>query len=158
MNDRWVSVVEVLKGKGLTLALAESCTGGLISKYITDVPGASRVLLYSVVAYSNQAKESILGVDPATLRDFGAVSAPTAEAMCMGLFRYGGPDIVLSVTGIAGPSNDSPTKPIGLVYMAVGVRKDIEVKRFQFSGGRKEIRESSASAAADLIMAATRRA
>jgi len=76
----------------------------------------------------------------------------------MGLFRYGGPDIVLSVTGIAGPSNDSPTKPIGLVYMAVGVRKDIEVKRFQFSGGRKEIRESSASAAADLIMAATRRA
>ena len=106
-----------LRARGLTLALAESCTGGLISHLITDVPGSSDYFLGSAVAYAYSAKESILGVRHETLLAHGAVSAETAAEMARGARRIFGADIAVSVTGIAGPGGGLPGKPVGLVHI-----------------------------------------
>lgn len=107
----------LLRAHGLTLALAESCTGGLIGNLITDVPGSSDYFLGSAVTYANSAKENILGVRRETLLAHGAVSAETAAEMAQGARRLYGADIAASVTGIAGPGGDTPGKPTGLTYI-----------------------------------------
>jgi PncC family amidohydrolase len=112
-----VELGRLLSARGLTLALAESCTGGLIGSLITDVPGSSDYFLGSAVTYAYSAKEDILGVSHATLLVHGAVSAETAAEMAQGARRIFGADIAASVTGIAGPGGDLPGKPVGLVYI-----------------------------------------
>jgi PncC family amidohydrolase len=107
----------LLSARGLTLALAESCTGGLIGSLITDVAGSSDYFLGSAVAYANSAKQNLLGVQPETLRTHGAVSAETAAEMAQGARRVFGAAIAASVTGIAGPGGGMPGKPVGLVYI-----------------------------------------
>lgn len=142
---------EQLEGRGLTLALAESCTGGLVSSRITDVPGSSGYFLGSVVAYSNAVKESALGVRPATLRKYGAVSAETAREMARGARRALGASLSAAITGIAGPGGGTAEKPVGLVFIAVSAGRTAEARRFVFKGNRKSIKKQSAEAALSMI-------
>lgn len=124
-------LVRLLTERGQTLAIAESCTGGGIANRITNVPGASAVLLASLVTYSNAAKEKFLGVQPATLAEHGAVSEATAREMAEGARRETGADFALSVTGIAGPSGGSEAKPVGTVFVGLASeRPTIVVKQF----------------------------
>ena len=113
------TVGRLLRERGLTLAVAESCTGGLIGHRITEVPGSSEYFLMGVVSYSNDAKERLLGVRPETLRDHGAVSTRAAEEMAAGIRRLSGADLGLSTTGIAGPGGGSPDKPVGTVCVGL---------------------------------------
>lgn len=116
------SLVELLKRDGMTVATCESCTGGLISKSITDVAGSSAVFGYGVCTYANQAKEKLLGVKHETLERYGAVSEQTAIEMAKGMLALSGADIAVSTTGIAGPDGGTPEKPVGLVYTAIACR------------------------------------
>lgn len=151
--------VELLKSKKLKLATAESCTGGLISKRITDVSGSSEVFEGGVVCYSNRFKENVLGVSPETLKKYGAVSRETAREMVKGVLSLTKADIAVAVTGIAGPSSDDTNKPVGLVYIAVSYGKGTIVKKLlnNFTGDvREQNRSISADTALEMIMEAIR--
>lgn len=151
--------VELLKSKKLKLATAESCTGGLISKRITDVSGSSEVFEGGVVCYSNRFKENVLGVSPETLKKYGAVSRETAREMVKGVLSLTNADIAVAVTGIAGPSSDDTNKPVGLVYIAVSDGKSTIVKKLlnNFTGDvREQNRSISADTALEMIMEAIR--
>lgn len=151
--------VELLKSKKLKLATAESCTGGLISKRITDVSGSSEVFEGGVVCYSNRFKENVLGVSPETLKIYGAVSRETAREMVKGVLSLTKADIAVAVTGIAGPSSDDTNKPVGLVYIAVSDGKSTIVKKLlnNFTGDvREQNRSISADTALEMIMEAIR--
>ena len=144
-------VVELLKSRGLTVTTVESCTGGALSARIVDVPGASDVLKQGFVTYSNKAKRKQVGVKKETLEKYGAVSPQTAEEMAVGGAKAAGADVVVSITGIAGPDGGSEEKPVGLVYMACFVCGSVWVERFQFKGSRAKIRESAVAAALTLM-------
>ena len=151
--------VELLKSKKLKLATAESCTGGLISKRITDVSGSSEVFEGGVVCYSNRFKENVLGVSPETLKKYGAVSRETAREMVKGVLSLTKADIAVAVTGIAGPTSDDTNKPVGLVYIAVSDGKSTIVKKLlnNFTGDvREQNRSISADTALEMIMEAIR--
>ncbi len=141
----------LLLKRGKVLALAESCTGGLIASRITTVPGSSNWFDRGVVTYSNQAKMELLGVKRETLRRFGAVSPETCREMVEGLKQKNSAHYFISVTGIAGPSGGSPQKPVGTVYIGLGSREDVNIKRFQFKGTRTVIQELTAETALDLL-------
>lgn len=121
-------VVKTLNEKGLVLATAESCTGGLIAKRITDVSGSSAVFNCGVVSYSNEIKESVLGVSHKTLETYGAVSEQTVREMVKGVLRISGADIAVSVSGIAGPTSDNTKKPVGTIWLAVSNGKKTYVR------------------------------
>ena len=151
--------VELLKSKKLKLATAEGCTGGLVSKRITDVSGSSEVFEGGVVCYSNRFKENVLGVSPETLKKYGAVSRETAREMVKGVLSLTKADIAVAVTGIAGPSSDDTNKPVGLVYIAVSDGKSTIVKKLlnNFTGDvREQNRSISADTALEMIMEAIR--
>ena len=134
-------IVRLLERSCLTLATAESCTGGLIAERITDVPGSSNVFLGSVVSYSNELKEKILHVSPATLEIYGAVSEETCHEMLNGIAETTGADIVLAVTGIAGPGGGTVEKPVGLVYTGIRINGENFVTENHFRGNRQQVRE-----------------
>lgn len=138
------NVARLLTVKELTLALAESCTGGLIAKLLTDIPGASAFLERGAVTYADQAKRDWLGVDPALLAREGAVSAACALAMARGARQAAGTDLAVAVTGIAGPDGGTPEKPIGTVYIALASAEEEQVKGYRFSGSRDQIRTLTA--------------
>jgi len=140
----------ILREKKLTLATAESCTGGLVGNLITDVPGSSDYYLGGVVAYHNDVKMKLLGVSEATLRKFGAVSELTARQMAEGVRKLIGADVGLSTTGIAGPTGGTPEKPVGLVYMAVAMEGKTRVIKRIFRGNRLEVKKQSAYTVIDL--------
>ena len=121
-------VVKILNEKGLVLATAESCTGGLIAKRITDVSGSSAVFNCGIVSYSNEIKESVLGVSHKTLETYGAVSEQTVREMVKGVLRISGADIAVSVSGIAGPTSDNTKKPVGTIWLAVSNGKKTYVR------------------------------
>ena len=151
--------VELLKSKKLKLATAESCTGGLISKRITDVSGSSEVFEGGVVCYSNRFKDNVLGVSPEALKKYGAVSRETAREMVKGVLSLTKADIAVAVTGIAGPSSDDTNKPVGLVYIAVSDGKSTIVKKLlnNFTDDvREQNRSISADTALEMIMEAIR--
>lgn len=129
--------------KGLTVSLAESCTGGMIASSLTDIPGASGVFLGSAVTYSNEAKIKILGVDAGTIAEHGAVSALCAEKMAEGARRIFGSDVALSVTGIAGPDGGSEEKPVGTVWFGMSTKEATNTFKKKFSGKRADIRNSA---------------
>jgi len=155
VGDLQTAAVKVLQQKGLTAATAESCTGGLIGKRITEVPGSSEVYGFGVVTYANQAKMKLLGVKEETLRQYGAVSSQTAAEMAAGARVLSGADIAISVTGIAGPGGGSTEKPVGLVYIGVDSPWHSEVKQLNLNRGyarqREHIRWVAASHALDLL-------
>lgn len=142
---------ERLVKKRWTLAVAESCTGGLVSNRLTDVPGSSRYLIGSVVAYHNRVKHDVLGVKKALLAAHGAVSEPAARAMAEGVRRRFGADIGMAITGIAGPGGGTKTKPVGLVYLAVADRRGVAAQQRLFHGDRLAIKGQAAQAALDVL-------
>ncbi len=132
LNDIPKLLVEKLSQKGMKIATAESCTGGLISKLITDVDGASAVFDCGVCSYANEIKEKLLGVKQETLKDLGAVSPQTAKEMAEGVRKLSGAHIGISTTGIAGPSGGTASKPVGTIYIACanGAKTDIVLANF----------------------------
>ena len=151
-DDRLEMVVgRSLMDNGCTLALAESCTGGLIAHLITNVPGSSAYFDRSMVAYSDAAKTSHLLVSPDLISQHGAVSAQVAEAMVRGLQRESEPNIALAVTGLAGPTGGTPEKPVGTVFLALLSDKGLRTERFQFGGERQKIKLAAAYKALDWL-------
>lgn len=144
-------VVQLLTQRKLTLALAESCTGGLISDRITDVSGSSATLMAGFVTYSNSAKKDILGVDEQLIIDNGAVSEQVACAMAECARRVSGTDIAIAVTGIAGPTGGTAEKPVGLVYMALSAAGKTIVFEHRFSGNRLDIKLRASQAALNML-------
>ena len=141
----------LLKDQGLSLACAESCTGGLIAKRITDLAGASSVFRGGVVSYTNEVKHGVLGVPRELLDQFGAVSAPVAEAMAEGARRALGADLAVSATGVAGPDPDDRGNPVGLVYVALAWDGGVFVRTVHAAGPRERVRTVAASHAFDLL-------
>jgi len=144
-------VLETLRERGLTLALAESCTGGLAAELLTNVPGASRVFLGGAVVYSNAVKTALLGVDPALIAAHGAVSSEVALAMAEGARARTGASIALSFTGIAGPDGGTPTKPVGLVHIAVSDADGTRALQRVFPGTREQVRRRAVNAGFSLL-------
>ncbi|MDR0359135.1 MAG: CinA family protein [bacterium] len=146
------TVGESLQAAGLTLVTAESCTGGLLSGALTDPPGSSGWFLGGIVAYSNDAKRSQLGVPDQVLQAHGAVSAETAQAMAEGVRSRLGGDLGVSVTGIAGPAADETTKEIGLTHLWLDGLGSGEGRRFVFGGDRWENREQAVREALRMVL------
>lgn len=142
---------DLLKARGLTLATAESCTGGLIAELVTDVAGSSAYFLEGVVTYGNRAKTRQLGVAAETIGAHGAVSAETCEAMLAGLLARTGATLGVAVTGVAGPGGGTPEKPVGTVFIGWGDADGQEVREFHFAGSRQDIRRLTAFTALDLL-------
>ena len=144
--------LNLLKEKGLTLGTAESCTGGLIAKLITDLPGASAVLKGGIVSYTNEVKANVLGVPQEMLEEYGAVSPQVAEAMARGAKKVLGCDIALSATGVAGPDPDDRGNPVGLVYLGLAYGEDCIVQEYHAGrGDRDRVRRLSAGTALDMV-------
>jgi nicotinamide-nucleotide amidase len=137
--------------KGLTLGVAESCTGGLITHRLTDIPGSSSYLLCGIVAYSNDAKHRILGVDRRLIEVYGAVSAEVAAAMSEGVRTISGADIGISATGIAGPGGGSSEKPVGLLYCGLSSDRGTEIKKLQFVEDRIINKKRMSQAVLDMV-------
>ena len=144
-------VILLMKERSCALSLAESCSGGLIAKLLTDVPGSSEAFYGGVVSYANSAKRDLLGVSEDTLKKFGAVSAECAGEMLRGAAEKFHVDCAISVTGIAGPDGGTPEKPIGLVFIGVKCFDQILVKEYRFRGSRSQVRERTAAVALNTL-------
>lgn len=152
--EQAAALVAALARAGVTVATAESCTGGLVAACLTEIPGASAVLERGFVVYSNRAKEELLGVPAALLAAHGAVSAEVARAMADGALAHSAADRAVAITGIAGPDGGTPTKPVGLVFLALSARdRPTTVERHVFAGDRVGIREASVRRALALLAA-----
>jgi nicotinamide-nucleotide amidase len=139
------SLLDLCRMRKLTIATAESCTGGLVAAALTDIPGSSDVIDRGFVTYSNEAKHQMLGVETATIETFGAVSKETATAMAFGALEHADTDLAVAITGIAGPGGATPGKPVGLVHLAVAARDGRTThKEYRFGAvGRSNVREQS---------------
>ena len=145
-------LVKTMASQNLTLGLAESCTGGLISAMVTEIPGVSKVFLGAIVSYANEVKHDLLRVPDTVLETAGAVSKPTAEAMARGARRVLKSDWTISVTGIAGPTGGNARKPVGLVFFAIAGPDFEKVNRRIFKGNRKKIQQQAAIAAVTQLL------
>ena len=137
--------------KKMTLAVAESCTGGLIGHRITDVPGSSKYFEMSLVSYSNEVKNKVLGVPIDVIREFGAVSSQVATAMAKRAKKIASVNVGLGITGVAGPDGGTKEKPVGLVYIAVVTDDKIICKEYQFDGQREEIKSQTSQKALEML-------
>lgn len=145
------AVADLLIANELTVSCAESCTGGMLSSRLINVPGVSEVYKAGFVTYSNKAKRKVLGVKRGTLDRHGAVSRQTAEEMAKGAAMAAKADVAVALTGIAGPDGGTKDKPVGLVYIACSVKGNVVVEEYHFKGNRAKVREASASAALILM-------
>lgn len=148
------SLLDLCRSRKLTIATAESCTGGLVAGALTDIPGSSDVIDRGFVTYSNDAKRTMLGVETSTLTTFGAVSKETATQMAVGALERAGVDLAVSITGIAGPGGAVPGKPVGLVHFAVAARDGrITHRECRFGAiGRSAVRQRSVIEALRMLM------
>jgi PncC family amidohydrolase len=153
LKNKAIALLKQCQDRELTLATAESCTGGMIATLLTEIPGCSSSFERGYITYSNESKTQMLGVDAGLIEKHGAVSAEVAEAMVKGAIKYSGVDLAVSVTGIAGPDGGSEAKPVGLVYIGVASGNKIEVKEFRFSGNRNAIRTQSVEEALGMLKA-----
>ncbi|MGL5352881.1 MAG: CinA family protein [Clostridium sp.] len=144
-------VSKLLCSKKLSIATAESCTGGMIASKLIGYPGISEVFVEGAVTYSNEAKVRRLGVKSETLDKFGAVSYETALEMVEGICREASSEVGISTTGIAGPGGGSVEKPVGLVYIGVKVIENIVVEKYIFNGSREEVRSSATRKALEML-------
>ena len=153
LREKAAQVLDVFRARGLKIATAESCTGGLVAGALTEIAGSSDVVDRGFVTYSNAAKEAMLGVPAATLERYGAVSAETAAAMAAGALKNSLADITVAITGIAGPGGGSKQKPVGLVHFAAASRDGRSLARERRYGeiGRKSVRERSVVEALELL-------
>jgi len=147
----YFQLVEYLKNKNLTIATAESCTGGLIAKLITDIAGSSNVFLGGIVSYSNAMKSKWLGVNEDTLINYGAVSEETVSEMLDGITEETGAHIGVAVSGIAGPGGGTREKPVGTVYIGILFNEKKVVKKCFFQGTREYVRNRSAGKILEII-------
>jgi len=155
ISDTAVRLAGIFQKKKITLSLAESCTGGMISSFITDIPGASEFFLGGAVTYSNASKERLLNVPRNILEAHGAVSKETAEAMALGCKELFSSDVAASATGIAGPGGGTPSKPVGTVFIAVTDGRTVKSERLELKGTRDEIRTAAAENVIRLIIGFT---
>ncbi|GMR04301.1 MAG: hypothetical protein BMS9Abin23_0196 [Thermodesulfobacteriota bacterium] len=157
-ENPFVLLAGILKERGMTLATAESCTGGLLSSLITDVAGSSDYFSGGVIAYSNEVKKNLLNVSDETLERYGAVSRQTAGEMAEGVRKRLKSSAAVAITGIAGPAGGTARKPVGTVYIAVitgrGKSQKIIVKKFLFKGKRLEVKKKSAREAVLMLLEA----
>src|SRR5262249_50781797 len=144
-------VLSLCRTLGVTIGVAESCTGGLLGARLTAIPGSSDVVLGGVIAYHNNIKQSMLGVPAELLVEYGAVSEPVARAMASGARAAASVDAALAITGVAGPGGGTEDKPVGLVWIALDFRGEVESRRFMMVGDRTEIRHRSAQAAMEML-------
>ena len=144
-------LLQAMVARKLSLAVAESDTGGLLLEQLTAVPGSSAVVLGGVVAYADSLKLSVLHVPTEVLRQHGSVSAEAAEAMAVGVRELAGADVGVATTGIAGPGGATPTKPVGLAYVSVATAERVVAREFHWHADRAANRAASAAAAADLL-------
>jgi PncC family amidohydrolase len=144
-------VGDLLAAGGLRIALAESCTGGLLTSRLTDVAGSSRYVERGVIAYANEAKVTMLGVDHRLIEQYGAVSEPVALAMASGIRSVAKTDIGVGVTGIAGPGGGSAEKPVGTVVIAVVTSSENRTRTFRFIGEREQVKVQATQAALDMV-------
>lgn len=151
MNGLDLQVAGLLHGSGLTLAVAESCSGGLLAKRLTDIPGSSEYFILGVVSYANSAKEKVLGVPQELLDSYGAVSSQVAAAMAEGVRTLSASDLAIATTGIAGPAGGTPEKPVGTVFIALVTPGGCRAVRHCFAGSREDVREATAEAALQLL-------
>ena len=151
-NSVEVQIGHLLRKRELKLAVAESCTGGLIGDRITNVPGSSEYFLGGLVAYANEAKVALLGVSWDTLNTKGAVSQETVLEMARGARRILNTDIAVAVTGIAGPGGGTPEKPVGTTWIGLVAKEGEWTRLFQFSGNREQNKISSANAALQMLL------
>jgi nicotinamide-nucleotide amidase len=158
--EKAAQVLDLFRARGLKIATAESCTGGLVAGALTEIAGSSDVIDRGFVTYSNEAKESMLGVPSATLARHGAVSAETAAAMAAGALKNSSADIVVAITGIAGPGGGSQQNPVGRVHFAAAGRDGRSLARERRYGdvGRQSVRQQSVAEALDLLAALARQA
>ena len=147
--EKIVGTILTLRNK--TIALAESCTGGLISNLLTNISGSSAYFIESIIAYSNEAKIKLLHVSSQTIEEFGAVSPQTASAMAKGIKELAGSDYGLSITGIAGPTGETSQKPIGLVYIGLAHQNGVDTSEHKFFGTRDIIKQKAAQTALDIL-------
>lgn len=148
------NIVTICAGKSLCLATAESCTGGLISACLTEIPGSSAVVDRGFVVYSNRAKHELLGVPAALLEKHGAVSKQVASAMAAGALKRSGTNIAIAVTGVAGPGGGTAAKPVGLVHLALAIDDRIEPAKAVFDGDRQAVRLATLNQALRMILKA----
>lgn len=155
-GDSLVELAERLQGlclgRGLTVGTAESCTGGLVARTITTIPGASGYFRGSIVAYADDVKSSLLGVPADVIAAHGAVSAQVARAMAAGARHRIGVDLAVSTTGVAGPAGGTDEKPVGLTYIAVADGQEVDVRRHQWTGDREANVVDSARVALELLL------
>ena len=144
-------VGELLRDRTLTIATAESCSGGLLSSRLTDIPGSSAYMQQGVVCYTNESKTAWLGVPATVIEEYGAVSEPVAKAMAAGIRAVAAANIGVAITGIAGPGGGTPEKPVGTVAIAVSVDGEERVRTFQFFGGRDLVKFQSTQAALNMV-------
>jgi nicotinamide-nucleotide amidase len=144
-------VLDLLRQHQLTIAVAESCTGGLLGGRLTAIPGSSDVVLGGVIAYANMVKEDSLGVDVAALQDYGAVSEEVVRQMAAGVRKATRANVGLAITGVAGPGGGTPDKPVGTVWIAADVNGDVHTRLLRLWGDRDEIRQRSAQWTMDLL-------
>lgn len=149
ITNRVNCLAALLKERSLKISVAESCTGGLLAKLLTDLPGSSDYFLAGVVAYSNDAKTALLGVSPGIIHHNGAVSSEVAEAMAEGMLKAVGCDMAVSVTGIAGPEGGTAEKPAGTVYLGLADKNGCSTRLLRLSGDRRQVRIASAFSAID---------
>ncbi len=142
----------LLRERELTLAVAESCTGGLVCDKITDIPGSSDYFLAGLITYSNHAKRRFLNVSESTLLEYGAVSEQVAREMAQGVRRTVGADIGISTTGIAGPGGGTEEKPVGLVYFAISDIDETRSFKGNFLGSRAVVKKAAAERAIDAVL------
>jgi nicotinamide-nucleotide amidase len=145
------SLGKALSKRKMTIAIAESCTGGLVANRLTNISGSSDYFLMGTVTYSNRSKIDLLGVSERSLKEFGAVSREVAMEMAKGIKKLARSDIGLGITGIAGPTGGTKKKPVGLVYIAVATARKSIVKEFRFRGLRLDIKLHASQAALDLV-------
>ncbi|MBT8096650.1 MAG: CinA family protein [Woeseia sp.] len=145
------ALLEALRDSRMSIATAESCTGGWVAKTLTDIPGSSDVFAYGIVSYSNAAKESLLGVQPSTLSTHGAVSEAVVREMAQGAINISGADIAVAISGVAGPGGGSDAKPVGTVWMAWALRRsggcEVFAELHRYQGDRDEVRTQGVLAA-----------
>ena len=134
------AVLETLVSSGRTIAVAESCTGGMLGTVLTSLPGSSQAMQGGVIAYSNEVKQRLLGVPAAVITDHGAVSGETASAMARGVAHCSRADVAVAITGIAGPGGGTPDKPVGKVWFAWSIGGTVVAEQVRFRGDRATVR------------------
>ena len=144
-------LVSLLLKKGLTLAVAESCTGGLISHKLTSIPGISAVFREGIICYSNTSKIKRLRIKQNIMKKYGAVSYEVCHLMATNITKSEKTDMGISITGIAGPTGGTPAKPVGLVFIGINIKGSVTVYKYNFKGNRKSIQQKSALAALGLL-------